>query len=39
MEAAPPATWQELERAVARILQECGYDVELAGTSRWPAAT
>lgn len=29
IEAAPPATWQELEPAVARILQECGYDVEV----------
>lgn len=29
IEAAPPASWQELERAVARILQECGYDVEV----------
>lgn len=27
IEDAPPATWQDLESAVARILYECGYEV------------
>lgn len=29
IEAAPPTTWQELEANVARILGECGYEVEV----------
>jgi restriction system protein len=29
IEAAPPATWQELESNVGRILGECGYEVEM----------
>jgi restriction system protein len=29
IDAEPPRTWQELENRVARILRECGYDVEV----------
>lgn len=29
IEAQPPATWQELEACIARILRECGYNVEV----------
>lgn len=29
IEDAPPASWQELERRVAQILSECGYNVEV----------
>ncbi len=29
IEAAAPRTWQDLEASVARILRECGYDVEV----------
>lgn len=29
IEAAPPSDWKGLEAAVARILGECGYDVEV----------
>lgn len=29
IEADSPSTWQELEALVARILRECGYDVEV----------
>ncbi|QBX57314.1 restriction endonuclease [Nocardioides seonyuensis] len=29
IEDAPPATWQDLEAMVARVLRECGYEVEV----------
>jgi restriction system protein len=29
IEDAPPATWQDLESTVARILRECGYEVAM----------
>ncbi|TGN65409.1 restriction endonuclease [Nocardioides eburneiflavus] len=29
IEDAPPATWQDLEKMVARILRECGYEVDV----------